>query len=105
MYSVEKAVPPPPPPPPALLSSSGPPWPGGALLHHLPGHVPAATGLWWGYAAPSIVPTTEGREVLIPKQLPPQRGQRAVKTASADQIQVQMIRFQQTALIRPLAPN
>ncbi len=48
------------------------------------------------HAAPAIVPAIEGREILIPKQLPPQPGQPAVETVPADQIQVQMVLFAQT---------
>ncbi len=51
------------------------------------------------HAAPAIVPAVEGREVLIPKQLPPQPGQPPVETVPPHQIQVQMVRFKQAALI------
>ena len=40
-----------------------------------------------------------GHEVLIPKQLPPQPGQQALETVPPVQIQVQTVRFPQTALI------
>ena len=51
------------------------------------------------YAAPAIVPAIEGREVLIPKRLPLQPGQPPLETVPAHQIQVQMVRFKQAALI------
>ena len=51
------------------------------------------------HAAPAIVPAVEGREVLIPPQLPPQPGQPPVETVPTHQIQVQMVRFKQAALI------
>ncbi len=37
------------------------------------------------YAAPSNVPAIEGGKVLIPKQLPPQRGESAVAAVSVYQ--------------------
>ena len=57
------------------------------------------------HAAPAIVPAVEGREVLIPTQLPPPPGQPAVETVPAHQIQVQMVRFPQDALIGSLAQH
>ena len=57
------------------------------------------------YTATSIIPAVEGREVLIPKQLPPLPGQPAVETVAANQIQVQMVRFKQAALFCSLAQH
>ena len=51
------------------------------------------------YAAPAIIPAIKGREILIPKQLPPPPGQPPVETVPAHQIQGQMVCFPQAALI------
>ena len=51
------------------------------------------------HAAPAIVPIVEGREVLIPKQLPQQPGQPPVQTVPTHQIQLQIGRFKQAGLI------
>ena len=67
------------------LSSSGQPWclciphPGMPLQQQSRGQQVGQ------YAAPSNVPAMEGGKVLIPKQLPPQRGESAVEAVSVYQ--------------------
>ena len=75
----------PPLPRPHPLSSSGQPW-CLCITHPVMPLQQQSRGQQVGqYAAPSNVPAIEGGKVLIAKQLPPQRGESAIKAVSVYQ--------------------
>ena len=57
------------------------------------------------HAGAAIVRTVQLGEISIAEQLPPQRGQQAVEGVPTHQVQIQLVRFPKSHLIRSLAQH